>query len=166
VRLGFQPALSVATGNFPVISGLFPPCYISLATYTGAVVDEEYWPGKKFGLPMEGPRSTPTYLRRVAGLGLDWAIAVGISMLFFEYNGLWTLAIFIILQMVGGLLLAGSPGHLLTGMRIAPIRGGALGVLPPLIRPLLVALVIPAVMVDEDQRGVHDRMVGTILVRR
>ena len=116
-------------------------------------MDEEYWPGRKFGLPQDGPRSTPTYLRRVAGLAIDWAIAVGISVLFFDYNGLWTLAIFVVLQMLGGLLVAGSPGHLLAGMRIAPITGGALGVLPPLIRPLLIALVIPAVMVDEDQRG-------------
>jgi uncharacterized RDD family membrane protein YckC len=130
------------------------------------VEDEEYWPGKKFGLPQDGPRSTPTYLRRVAGLGIDWAIAVGLSMAFFDYNGLWTLCIFIVVQMLGGLILAGSPGHLLTGIRIAPISGGALGVVPPVVRPLLVALVIPAVIVDEDQRGAHDRLVGTILVRR
>ena len=87
-------------------------------------------------------------------------------MLFFDYKGLWTLAIFVVLQMLGGLILAGSPGHLVAGMRIATITGGALGVLPPLIRPLLIALVIPAVMVDEDQRGAQDRLVGTILVRR
>lgn len=128
--------------------------------------DQGYWPGKKFGLPQDGPRSTPTYVRRVAGLGIDWAIAVGLSMAFFDYNGLWTLCIFIVLHMIGGLILAGSPGHLLTGIRIAPIRGGALGVVPPVVRPLLVALVIPAVLVDEDQRGAHDRLVGTILVRR
>ena len=135
-------------------------------TYTGVMTDSDYWPGKKFGLPQDGPRSTPTYLRRVLGLGIDWAIAVGISVAFFDYNGLWTLGVFVVLQMVGGLLLAGSPGHLITGMRIAPVRGGALGMLAPLVRPLMVALVIPAVMVDEDQRGVHDRLVGTILVRR
>lgn len=128
--------------------------------------DQGYWPGKKFGLPQDGPRSTPTYVRRVAGLGIDWAIAVGLSMAFFDYNGLLTLCIFIVLHMLGGLILAGSPGHLLTGIRIAPIRGGALGVVPPVVRPLLVALVIPAVLVDEDQRGAHDRLVGTILVRR
>jgi uncharacterized RDD family membrane protein YckC len=149
-----------------VVSGLFPACYSLPATYTGGVADDTYWPGKKFGLPPEGKRSTPTYLRRVLGLAIDWGIAVAVSIVFFDYNGLWTLAIFILLQMLGGLLLAGSPGHLLTGMRIAPIRGGALGIFPPLIRPLLVALVIPAVMVDEDQRGIHDRLVGTILVRR
>jgi len=102
----------------------------------------------------------------VAGLGIDWALAVVLSVLFFDYNGWWTLALFVLLNVVGGLLLAGSPGHLLAGIRIAPIRGGALGLLAPLVRPLLIALVIPALIVDEDQRGVHDRLVGTILVRR
>lgn len=128
--------------------------------------DEEYWPGKRFGLPMDGPRSTPTYLRRVVALGIDWAIAVGISVAFFNYNALATLAIFIGLSVVGGSLLAGTPGHLLTKIRIAPITGGALGLVAPLVRPFLVALVIPAVIADEDMRGAHDRLVGTILVLR
>jgi hypothetical protein len=131
------------------------------------VVDpEEYWPGKKFGLPMDGPRSTPTYLRRVFALGIDWAIAVGISVVFFNYNALATLAIFIGVSMLGGLLLAGTPGHLVARIRIAPIKGGALGILAPLLRPLLVALVIPALIADDDMRGGHDRLVGTILVLR
>lgn len=164
--MGFQPASRLTLGNFLPISRLFPPCYIRSPTYTGGVAEEDYWPGKKFGLPQEGPRSTPTYLRRVAGLGIDWALAVVLSVLFFDYNGWWTLALFVLLNVVGGLLLAGSPGHLLAGIRIAPITGGALGLVAPLVRPLLIALVIPALIVDEDQRGVHDRLVGTILVRR
>jgi len=164
--LGFQPDSRLTLSNFLPISILFPPCYIRDPTYTGGVVAEDYWPGKKFGLPQDGPRSTPTYLRRVAGLGIDWTLAVVLSVLFFDYNGWWTLALFVLLNVVGGLLLAGSPGHLLAGIRIAPIRGGALGLLAPLVRPLLIALVIPALIVDEDQRGVHDRLVGTILVRR
>jgi hypothetical protein len=51
-------------------------------------------------------------------------------------------------------------------MRIAPIKGGALGVIAPLVRPLLIALVIPAVITDDDLRGLHDRLVATILVVR
>ena len=164
--MGFQPASRLTLGNFLPISRLFPPCYIKPPTYTGGVAEEDYWPGKKFGLPQEGPRSTPTYLRRVAGLAIDWALAVVLSVLFFDYNGWWTLALFVLLNVVGGLLLAGSPGHLLAGIRIAPITGGALGLVAPVVRPLLIALVIPALIVDEDQRGVHDRLVGTILVRR
>jgi hypothetical protein len=64
------------------------------------------------------------------------------------------------------LILAGSPGHLILRIRIAPIRGGALGVIAPIVRPVLVALVIPALITDDDQRGLHDRLVATILVRR
>jgi len=146
---------------------MFRLCYRP-APYTGAVAESDapYWPGKRFGLPETGPRSTPTYLRRVAGLLIDWGIAVGISVLFFEYNGFATLAIFILLSALGGLTVAGTLGHLIVRIRIAPIAGGALGVWAPLIRPLLVAAVIPALLYDDDQRGGHDRLVGTILVRR
>jgi len=34
------------------------------------------------------------------------------------------------------------------------------------VRPLLIALVVPAILVDSDMRGLHDRLVGTILVVR
>jgi len=128
--------------------------------------DGEYWPGKKFGLPVSGPRSTPSYLRRVGALAVDWALAVGISVLFFDYNALATLAIFIVHSALTALFTAGTLGHLLFRIRIAPIKGGALGVIAPLVRPLLIALVLPALLSDEDMRGAHDRLVGTILVQR
>lgn len=128
--------------------------------------DPNYWPGKRFGLPQDGPRSTPTYLRRVLALALDWGIAVGISLAFFDYRPFPTLAVFVGLSMLGGLVLGGTPGHLICGIRIAPITGGALGIVAPLVRPLLVATVLPAILTDDDMRGGHDRLVGTILVRR
>jgi uncharacterized RDD family membrane protein YckC len=34
------------------------------------------------------------------------------------------------------------------------------------VRALLIALVIPALLFDENQRGLHDRAAGTILLRR
>ena len=129
-------------------------------------MDADYWPGKRYGLPPEGPRSTPSYLRRAGGLLVDWALAVGLSVVFFNYNGFATLGIFVGLSAVFGLVSAGTPGHHLFGMRIAPVAGGALGIVAPLVRPLLVALVLPAVLYDQDMRGGHDRLVGTILVRR
>lgn len=97
---------------------------------------------------------------------MDWAIAVLGSVLFFDYNGFASLGLFVGISALFGLLSAGTPGHHVMGIRIAPIKGGALGILAPLVRPLLVALVIPAVLYDEDMRGGHDRIVGTILVRR
>jgi uncharacterized RDD family membrane protein YckC len=127
---------------------------------------DNYWPGKRFGLPEEGPRSTPGWNRRIAGIIIDWVLALGLSALFFGFNNLSILGVFVLLHIIGGLLAAGSPGHLLMKIRIAPIAGGRLGILAPIVRPLLIALVIPALMSDDDRRGAHDRLVGTILVTR
>jgi uncharacterized RDD family membrane protein YckC len=102
----------------------------------------------------------------VGALAVDWALVVVISWLFFDYNTLATITIFVSMSAVIALLTAGTPGHLVFGIRIAPIRGGALGIIQPLIRPLLIALVLPALLSDEDMRGAHDRLVGTILVVR
>jgi len=35
-----------------------------------------------------------------------------------------------------------------------------------LVRTLLLGLVIPAVVTDDDGRGLHDRAAGTVVVRR
>ena len=136
---------------------------------------DNYWPGKTFGLPEDGPRSVPSLLRRVGGICIDWAISMGVSigiavgwygMDWLDHNGFVTGLIFVVMHMLFGLVIGGSPGHLLLKMRMAPIKGGALGIAAPLIRPWLIILVIPAVMMDRDQRGVHDRIVGTIMVSR
>jgi hypothetical protein len=128
--------------------------------------DDIYWPGKRFGLPEEGPRSVPGYSRRILALVIDWAISMAIAALLYGYEGAAILIIFVVLNALGGVMFAGSPGHLLTRIRIAPIKGGRLGVIAPLMRPLLIALVIPPLINDDDYRGVHDRLVGTILVTR
>ncbi len=60
----------------------------------------------------------------------------------------------------------GSVGHLVLGMRVVPIAGGYLGVWRPFVRTILLCLVIPAVIWDKDQRGMHDRLIATVLVRR
>lgn len=127
---------------------------------------ESPWPGWKFGLPESGPRSVPSWSRRIGGIVFDWLVAVVISLIFFDYSGAWVMGLFLAMHILGGLTLAGSPGHLVFGIRIAPISGGRLGVLAPIVRPLLIALVIPPLLNDSDMRGAHDRLVGTILVSR
>ncbi len=68
--------------------------------------------------------------------------------------------------MVFLLTVNGSIGHLILGMRVVPIRGGYLGLWRPFARTGLLCIVIPAVIWDADQRGMHDRLIGTVLVRR
>jgi len=128
------------------------------------------WPGKGLGLPEEGPRSIARVGRRLGAIAIDWAIAYLITFAFFRgadpIASSWVnLAVFAVLTIVFELVLLGSPGHLLLRMRVVPVRGGRLAPWKPFVRTLLLCLVIPALIPDGDQRGLHDRLAATLLVR-
>ena len=99
-------------------------------------------------------------------LAIDWTLSILVSVAFFSYDAVATLAIFAVAQIVFISSLNGSVGHLVVGLRVVPMAGGWVGVLRPIGRTLLLCIVIPAVIWDRDQRGMHDRLVGTVLVRR
>lgn len=126
----------------------------------------DQWPGKRIGLPAEGRRSIARLGRRLAAIAIDWAFAVVVSNAFFNYDALATLGIFVTAQIVLLVTANGSFGHLIMGLRVVPLAGGYLGIWRPIVRTLLMAIVIPAVIWDSDQRGMHDRLAGTLLVRR
>lgn len=123
------------------------------------------WPGERLGLPRDGLRSVGRPGRRIAGLAIDWGIAVAVSILFFNYNGWATTLAFAVLQAVFIPTLGGSIGHRLVGLRVVPLAGGWVGVWRPVVRTLLLVIVIPALVWDSDQRGFHDKVAGTVLIR-
>ena len=51
-------------------------------------------------------------------------------------------------------------------MRVATLSGRWVGLWRPIVRTALLVLVTPAVIWDPDQRGLHDKAAGTVLVRR
>lgn len=124
------------------------------------------WPGQGLGLPEAGPRSVARLGRRIAAIAIDWGLAVLISVTFFDYDPLVTLAIFLGLQILFTVVVNASIGHLILGIRVVPMAGGLLGGWRPIVRAALIALVLPAVFWDVNQRGLHDRAAGTILLRR
>ncbi|UTT62431.1 RDD family protein [Microcella humidisoli] len=124
------------------------------------------WPGQRLGLPETGPRSVARLGRRFGALAIDWGIAVALSAAFFAYDSLVTLLLFVGLQALFTVVINASIGHAVLGMRVVPMAGGMLGVWRPIVRALLIALVIPALLFDENQRGLHDRAAGTVLLRR
>ncbi|MGB3911017.1 MAG: RDD family protein [Pseudolysinimonas sp.] len=131
---------------------------------------ENRWPGERLGLPESGPRSIARPGRRIAALLIDWAIASAISVAFFstgpwQTNGFITLGLFAGIQLLFLLVLNGGVGHLLLGLRVVPLDPGRLAPWRALVRTLLVCLFVPAVIWDADQRGLHDRLAGTLLVR-
>ena len=126
---------------------------------------ESRWPGERLGLPDEGPRSIARLGRRILALGIDWALAWAVSIAFFRADSWVTLAVFGVAQLVMLWIVNGSIGHLLLRMRVVPVVPGRLGLWRPVVRTLLLCLAIPALIWDRDQRGLHDRAAGTMLVR-
>jgi uncharacterized RDD family membrane protein YckC len=49
---------------------------------------------------------------------------------------------------------------------VVPLKSGWIGIWRPIVRTLLLALLVPALIADRDGRGLHDRLAGTVLVRR
>lgn len=127
------------------------------------------WPGERLGLPDSGPGSVGRVGRRIAALAIDWAAALLIALLFAPYSSLlhsWlTLGIFAVMQIVFIPTIGGSVGHRLVGLRVVPIAGGWVGLWRPVVRTLLLVIVIPALVWDSDQRGFHDKVGGTVLIR-
>lgn len=125
------------------------------------------WPGERLGLPNEGPGSVGRVGRRVLAILIDWALAAIPAYLLIggDLVATWHLVIFAVLQIVFIPTLGGSIGHRLCGLRVVAIAGGWVGLWRPIVRTLLLCIVIPVVVWDSDQRGFHDKIAGTVLIR-
>lgn len=128
--------------------------------------------GSRLGLPEEGVGSLAGLGRRFVALFVDWFLAIFIGLLAVpsvDYGTRWsplvTLGAFAvmvtILTWVGG----GTIGHRLLGLRVVRLGGKPVGLPRAFVRTVLICLVVPAVVWDRDGRGLHDKAVGTALLR-
>jgi uncharacterized RDD family membrane protein YckC len=123
------------------------------------------YPGQRLGFPERGPMSVGRPGRRIAALAIDWALAYALAFVFYQGSGLAITMIFAALQVLLIPTIGGSLGHRLVGLRVVALRGGWIGVWRPVVRTVLLILVIPAGIWDSDQRGLHDSIAGTVLLR-
>jgi uncharacterized RDD family membrane protein YckC len=135
------------------------------------------YPGKRFGLPQEGPGSIAPMGRRLLALLIDWVLCELIisavthhsvtkvndpSYLATQY--LTPVLCFLemyVLTAVSGLTI----GKRLLGIRVIRTDGGRPGYVWAALRTVLLFLVVPALLSDRDLRGLHDRAADTIVVR-
>ncbi len=103
--------------------------------------------------------------RRVGALCIDWALAMIPSFIFFHGSSYANLALFAAMQIIFVGVTGHSIGHRTLGMQVQGMDGSAVRPLQGLIRGVLVCLVVPPLVTDADQRGLHDRAIKTILVR-
>jgi uncharacterized RDD family membrane protein YckC len=124
--------------------------------------------GASLGLPAEGPGSLATFSSRVVAFIIDAFGSALIAGLFTapRLPGNWSLLAFAVLT-IGTLLVFGqTPGMRLLGLRLAhPQEGQRLAVWRAVVRTALLMLLVPALVVDADGRGLHDRITDTAVVR-
>ena len=126
--------------------------------------DRPGYPGEKFGLPEEGPRSVAGMGRRVGALLIDWAICTLIAVALF-HDQYWTLAVFAVQVYLLTALTGLTIGKRLAGIRVVRLDGKPVGLLWGLVRTVLLLTVIPPLVTDRDLRGLHDRAANTIVIR-
>ena len=123
---------------------------------------------------MSYPFIRTTYGRRMAALALDWlacyaivaALSGGVNKMS-PNSSLYVLVIFFLEVWILTALQGASLGHRLFGMRVVRFEdGGAISLIQALIRTVLLVLVVTAVTFDQNGRGIHERLSGSVLTRR
>ena len=147
----------------------------SLGPVTGSVPgDDPGHPGDRLGMPASGPGSVARFGRRLLALAVDWVVCQ-LVVAAFVGSEVWTgdpawsvavLLVFVVEQTLLVGLVGNSVGHRITGIRVAHLEEGPLGLARGLVRAVLVALVLPPLVMDKDARGLHDVAAGTVVVRR
>jgi uncharacterized RDD family membrane protein YckC len=125
----------------------------------------QMWAGQRLGLPESGAGSLAKIGRRVLALIVDWSLAMLVSQAFAGGDSTVTLIVFSVTQWLLIATLGYSVGHRVLGLQVRRLDGKYVGLWRSLIRVGLILLVIPATIWDADNRGLHDKAAGTVLVR-
>lgn len=130
------------------------------------------YPGERLGLPAQGTNSLAGMGLRFAALVVDWLIAYGLALLV-QRAGLLSphalsSAVLIIWLAIGVLtvrLYGFTPGQFVLGLKVISVDERIfVGTGRALVRGLLLALVVPALLTDSDGRGLQDRLTATAVV--
>ena len=139
--------------------------------------DDEAYPGEDLGLPEFGAGSVAGWSRRLGALLIDWLVCSLIAIAFLYHPTLghpadvlvrprpWTLAVFGVQDFLLTATTGFTIGKRLTGLRVIRLDGKPVGFAMALVRTVLLMLVVPAMMMDRDLRGLQDKAARTVVVR-
>ncbi|GAA3530025.1 RDD family protein [Aeromicrobium flavum] len=118
----------------------------------------------------------PSLGRRLVALLIDWVIASLSAVAIFGaigvrfppegirdqliINGVFLVEVAILLGLVGF-----SIGKRIMGLRLINPDGRPIGIPRAVLRTLLLSLVLPAIIMTDDKRGLHDLAAGSKVVR-
>lgn len=132
------------------------------------------WPGQDLGLPQQGQGSLATWWARITALVLDWAISMVVAWAIFgigalrgtDWRSFTILGVFFVQSTLFTAFTGGSAGKLITRIGVLRVDWQPLGFLRAVARQFMVCLVIPALVIGPDRRGLHDLACGSVVVNR
>lgn len=124
------------------------------------------WPGRRLGLPERGSHSLAPLWRRLLALGIDWGMCLALGNLIPSDNPFIVPAIFALEHFLLVSTLGYTVGHRILFIEVRRLNGHVPGSKAGFIRTVLLATVIPALVFDRDHRGLHDRLAGTVILKR
>lgn len=121
------------------------------------------YPGARLGFPASGPGSVASWTRRFAALLIDWVVCtlaviavLGPDRWSETNSSVWTLLVFWLQASILTATVGGSFGQVVLRIRVTRLDGRTLDIARALLRTLLICLVIPPLVFNADQRGLHD----------
>ena len=137
--------------------------------------ETQAWPGERLGLPENGPGSVAPRGVRLVALIVDLVLMALVTSVFVrvdvqrpevmqQFNYLSVLVWFVVTAVMVGLF-GFTAGKALLGVRVVRLDGRPMVGARAIPRTLLTAVILPAALSDADGRGLHDKVVGTVVVR-
>ncbi len=134
---------------------------------------EQEYAGQRLGLPASGPGSVAGWGRRIAALFIDWIASSLVAALIGRFYTLspdearfLPLVIFWLESSLFTGIAGASFGQLALRVAVVRVDGRPPTMLKALLRQLLICLVIPPVVFNRDNRGLHDMAADTVTVIR
>lgn len=108
-------------------------------------------------------------IRRMGAIFIDWLLCTFIVVALIRHARadveIWTLLVFAAQDFVLTALAGLTIGKRLLGIRVVRLDGKMVGPLWGLLRTVLLLTVIPALLLNRDLRGLHDRASNTAVVK-
>lgn len=134
----------------------------------------DVYPGRGLGLPASGRGALASWGSRLGALVLDWGASMIVALGAFGggvltesgWRAWMILTVFVVQKALLTALTGSSFGQLVSRIGVVRIDGSPIGWGRALARAVLVALVVPAIVVGADRRGLNDLLLGTAVVNR
>ena len=130
--------------------------------------------GARLGLPASGPGAVAPLGRRFVAILIDWLlcqlIAVGVfGMEWGAASGAASfipLAVFFVENALLVATLGTTVGHRIMGVKVVTVGSGGRPPTPlrSVARAALLCLAVPAIIMDADLRGLHDKVARSVVV--